>query len=55
MKGGKRNEEVGKIKGSRVVAKAALGTAKTACGAESFWDLHQPKEPAALKKMMKNK
>lgn len=36
-----------------VVAKAVLGTAKTACGAASFWDLHQPREPAALKKMMK--
>ncbi len=35
-----------------VVAKAVLGTAKAACGAASFWDCYQPKEPAALKKMM---
>lgn len=38
-----------------LVAKAVLGTAKTACGAASFWDFHQPKEPAALKKMMNKK
>ena len=38
-----------------VVAKAALGTAKKACGAASIWDLYQPKEPATLRKMMKNK
>ncbi len=37
------------------VAKAVLGTAKKACGAASHWDCYQPKEPAALKKMMKNK
>ncbi len=37
------------------VAKAVLGTAKKACGAASYWDCYQPKEPAALKKMMKNK
>ncbi len=38
-----------------VVAKAVLGTAKTACGAASFWDCYQPKEPKALKEMMNNK
>lgn len=38
-----------------VVAKVALGTAKKACGAASIWDLYQPKEPAALKKMMNKK
>ena len=38
-----------------LVAKATLGTAKKACGAASHWDCYQPKEPAALKKMMKNK
>lgn len=37
------------------VAKAVLGTAKAACGAASFWECYQPKEPAALKKMMKKK
>lgn len=34
------------------VAKAVLGTAKAACGATSFWECYQPKEPTALKKMM---
>lgn len=37
------------------VAKAALGTAKKACGAASWWECYQPKEPAALKKMMNKK
>ncbi len=37
------------------VAKAVLGTAKKACGAASHWDCYQPKEPAALKKMMNKK
>lgn len=37
------------------VAKAVLGTAKKACGAASHWDCYQPKEPAALKKMMNRK
>ncbi len=35
------------------IAKAVLGTAKAACGAASLWECYQPKEPAALKKMMK--
>ena len=38
-----------------VVAKAVLGTAKKACGAASWWECYQPKEPAALKKMMNKK
>lgn len=37
------------------VAKAVLGTAKAACGAASHWDIYQPKEPEALKKMMNKK
>lgn len=37
------------------VAKVALGTAKKACGAASMWECYQPKEPAGLKKMMKNR
>lgn len=37
------------------VAKAVLGTAKKACGAASAWDCYQPKEPAALKKMINKK
>lgn len=35
------------------VAKAVLGTAKKACGAASWWECYQPKEPVALKKMTK--
>lgn len=38
-----------------IVAKAVLGTAKAACGAASYWECYQPKEPAALKKMMNKK
>lgn len=38
-----------------VVAKTILGTAKAACGAASFWDCYQPKEPKALKEMMNKK
>ena len=37
------------------VAKAVLGTAKAACGAASFWECHQPKEPKMLKEMMNKK
>ena len=36
-----------------VIAKAVLGAAIAGCGAASAWDLYQPKEPAALKKMIK--
>lgn len=39
----------------KTVAKAVLGTAKAACGAASFWDCYQPKEPKALKEMMNKK
>lgn len=39
----------------KAVAKAVLGTAKAACGATSFWECYQPKEPKALKKMMNRK
>lgn len=42
MKGGKRNEKVGKNKRFHVVAKAALEAAKATCG-------------VALKKMMNKK
>lgn len=37
MKGGKEMKKSVKSKVLGVVAKAALGTAKTACGAASFW------------------
>lgn len=39
----------------KTVAKAVLGTAKAACGAASHWECYQPKEPAALKKMVDRK
>ncbi len=39
----------------KIAAKAAIGTAKKACGAASFWDCYQPKEPNALKKICKEK
>lgn len=39
----------------KIAAKAALGTAKQACGAASHWDCYQPKEPEALKKLCKGK
>lgn len=43
----------------RTVAKAiaviSLKMAKASCGAASHFGIYQPKEPAALKKMMKNK
>lgn len=37
----------------KATAKAVRGTAKKACGAASWWDLYQPKEPEALRKMVK--
>lgn len=37
------------------VAKAVLKTAKVACGAASYWDCYQPKEPATLRKMIQKK
>ena len=33
----------------------ALKMAKIGCGAASTFGMYQPKEPAALRKMMKNK
>ncbi len=35
------------------VAKASFSMAKKACGAASFYGLHQPKEPAKLAKSAK--
>ncbi len=37
------------------VAKAGKNAAVKTCGAASFFYCYQPKEPEALKKMMKNK
>lgn len=37
----------------RTIAKTVLETAKKSCGAASTWDMYQPKEPEALKKMRK--
>lgn len=37
----------------KAIAKAVLGTAKMACGAASPWDMYQPKEPEALKRLKK--
>lgn len=39
----------------KIAAKAAIGTAKKACGAASFWDCYQPVEPKALKRLCKVK
>lgn len=36
-----------------IVAKISMQTAKSACGAASWWDCYQPKEPEILKKMKK--
>ena len=33
----------------KAVAKAALKTAEKACGAASWWDCYQPKEPKIRK------
>jgi len=38
---------------AKLVAKLALNTAISACGAASNWNTYQPKEPAALKQMAK--
>ncbi len=40
---------------AKVLAAIALKSAKAACGAASCFGIYQPKEPAALKEMMKNK
>lgn len=37
----------------RATAKTVLETAKKSCGAASQWDMYQPKEPEALKKLRK--
>lgn len=37
----------------KATSKAVLEMAKKACGAASWWDLYQPKEPTELKKMCK--
>ncbi len=34
----------------KAAAKAARKTAEKACGAASWWDCYQPKEPKACKK-----
>lgn len=38
---------------ANAVAKLALKSAKTACGAASFYGPYQPKEPANLKHLLK--
>ncbi len=38
-----------------IIAAVALKMAKIGCGAASAFGMYQPKEPAALRKMMKNK
>lgn len=38
---------------AKLFAKVALSTAKSASGAASQWMTYQPKEPAALKQMLK--
>lgn len=42
-----------KEKVAKVLAGVSLKMAKASCGAASQFGLFQPKEPAALKKMMK--
>lgn len=37
----------------KAMSKAVFKTAKKACGAASWWDLYQPKEPEALKRLKK--
>lgn len=39
----------------KAIAAIALKMAKIGCGAASAFGTYQPKEPKALKKMMKNK
>lgn len=38
---------------AKAIAKIALNSAKTACGAASFFGAYQPKEPVNLKKLLK--
>ncbi len=37
----------------KAIAKSVLKTAEKTCGAASNWDCYQPKEPEALKKIIK--
>lgn len=37
----------------KLAAKLGKGTARVACGATSYFLCYQPKEPAALKKIVK--
>lgn len=38
---------------TKIIAKAALETAKKSFGEASVWTAHQPKEPALLKEIVK--
>ncbi len=38
---------------AKAIAKLALKSAKTACGAASYYGPYQPKEPANLKNIVK--
>lgn len=38
---------------AKLVADTALKAAKSAGGAASEWSIHQPQEPASLKKLLK--
>ena len=42
-----------KKKMAKFAASIALKAAKSAAGAASEWNMHQPKEPALLKKILK--
>lgn len=44
-----------KEKVAKVIAGISLKMAKASCGAASIYGIYQPKEPAALKKMMNKK
>lgn len=44
-----------KEKVARMIAAVSLKMAKVCCGAASQFGIYQPKEPAALKKMMNKK
>lgn len=46
---------MGKTMLKKAIAAVALKMAKVGCGAVSTFGLYQPKEPAALKKMMNKK
>lgn len=38
---------------AQIISKAALASAKKSAGNASLWLVHQPKEPASLKKISK--